>query len=1038
MAKPGSFNAQDSARKNISPGFSTKDNKNPIKASENDADAQKAEAAKEGKNPENPAAAAEAGLNDAEENAANQEFNDADGVSEISEKESSPTDKIVNKVASTSLVGKFAAKKLKGKGPVATIVLLLFATLSLMFGAQSLMPFSLVEQLKEKYDGLNISATLRSNKIFAMQLNRQGIKPATKAAGIFGTKGNYYNLSKKQQQRLANQGIVMEELDLGNGNKKNVLLYDNGSGAQHIVAADVGDIDAIKAKFGADVGEIDIGGNKVKVDLGDVDTFQNKFSSDTNFRNGYTKESLTWRGSVGHWFDTQTAKFLNLFALTRKIFGGFINRVQGINEGNTLRQSVIDTIKNSGAQSATVGDLVDESYGAEDKTRDAVYENGELKQSEEWTENPRGMAQDEGIQEKLNSGKTKWDGDSDNIPTTKHGQGGLSLGVGGTSLSVAKQKAQKVAEFAGSKAVGKASAGIGIACAALNVVNVATLISAAQEMMQILKVATSLSESTDKVTAGDGDGSLNVLGNGLTEEITTTIWDENGISYQSDTPKSAMMSNGIQSLYANTPINPYDKSVASFSFGDVFRSLSGIAEVAAAFASSDFTFYACSIAKIAINTIQTVGTIASCIVSFGLGCIVGSLSKTAATIAIQTAISSFVVPKITGALVNKFTRDLVSELAGENFGNALVSGSHMYMSSNFRNGGGALTNLLSYIAYRSEQEKVIAERAEYIRSTKSPFDPTSQYTFLGSIMKQIITLSTYSNKPTNIISGLSSVVNGSILAMIPSASAADEITSDLIPEDDFNSSCPYLASIGAYGDAYCNPYIITDKTTMNTAPDVIEEAVSSQLDDNGQIKKGSDLSKYVLYCGQRTSPFGLNDNNIANSVSEATPIDGYLGYVPIVGDLVGIYNEEEKIRNMGWISGENCVDASTNTNWETNKVYQRYVEDQRLMESMSDQQSTVSLFLDKYYEEHPLDNSYEGVLARFTGQTKEDVTLALMYMDYEKYVAQYDPTDRYVFMDGFMEEEEPVFFEFEEQPTVALQQHEIIYADTRNRAFAMA
>ena len=1036
MAKPGSFNAQDSARKNISPGLLTKDNKNPIKASENNADAQKAEAAKEGKNPENPAAVAEAGLNDAEENAANQEFNDADGVSEISEKESSPTDKIVNKVASTSLVGKFAAKKLKGKGPVATIVLLLFATLSLMFGAQSLMPFSLVEQLKEKYDGLNISATLRSNKIFAMQLNRQGIKPATKAAGIFGTKGNYYNLSKKQQQRLANQGRVMEEIDLGDGKKKNVLLYDNGSGAQHIVAADASDVGAIKAKYGDGLSDLEIGGNKIKVDLSDTDTFQNRYVMDNNFRNGYTKESLTWRGSVGHWFDTQTAKFLNLFALTRKIFGGFITRVQGINDGNTLRQSVIDTIKRSGVQSSTVGDLVEERYDTDDKTQDTTYdEKGNKIKDEQWTDKQRGAGSelDHDFQNDLDSGKSRWDGgDSSDIPTTKSSSGGLSLDVGGTSLSVAKQKAQKVADFAGSKAIGKATAGIGLTCAALNVVNVATLISAAQEMIQVLKVATSLNESTDKVTAGDGDGSLNVLGNGLTEEITTIIQDENGIAYQSDTPKSAMMSSGIQSLYANTPINPYDKSVASFSFGDVFRGV--LAEIA----SSDFTFYLCSIAAIATNTIQTVGTVAACIVSFGIGCLVSSFTKTAATIAIQEAVKHIIVPKITSALVNKFTRDLVSELAGENFGNALVSGSHMYMSNNFRNGGGALTNLLSYMAYRVEQEKVIADRAEYIRSTKNPFDPSSQYTFLGSIMKQLITLSTYSNKPTNIISGLSSVVNGSILALVPSASAADKIVKDLIPEEDFNLTCPYLASIGAYGDSYCNPYIITDETTMDIAPDVVEEAVSSQLDENGQIKSGSDLSKYVLYCGQRTSPFGLNDNNIANSVSEATSIDGYLGYIPIVGDIVGIYNEEEKLRNIGWISGENCVDASTNTNWETNKVYQRYVEDQRIMESMSDQQSTVSLFLDKYYEEHPLDNSYEGILARFTGQTKEDVTLALMYMDYEKYVAQYDPTDRYVFMDGFMEEEEPVFFEFEEQPTVALQQHEITYADTRNRAFAMA
>ncbi len=1029
MAKPGSFNAQDSARRNISPSFSTDKGKTPIKPSENDSEAQRAEAQKNGQDQNDPAKNAEKDLADAEQNAVDQDINESEDLSDINASEESPTSKIINKVASKSLAGKLTASRLKKMGPTGVIVALLFTVYSLMFGAQSLMPFSLVEQLKDKYDGLNVASTLRSNKIFAMQLNRQGIKPATKTKGLFGTKGNYYSLSEKQQKRLANQGIVMEELDLGNDVKKNVLLFNDGSGAQHIITADVKDIELVKSKFGDGLGEIEIGGKKITVDLSDTNTFKNWYNMNTDFRNGYTKESLTWRGSVGHWFDTQTAKFLNLFGITRKIFGNFIKRVQGVDAGN-MRQAVVDTIKRTGVQDATVGSIRQEKYDGIDEIETDTVDSETGKKITTTVPDPRGIG--EGMPD---------DGfvySSDGVQIEKNQVGSFSSNVNGNNLSVAKQKAQQVANLAGNKALSGAMAGAGIMCAGLNVVNVATLISAAQEMVQMIKVATSLTEPTDKVKAGDGDGSLNVIGNGLTEEIPTVIMGDEGVTYQSDSPKSAMMSSGIQSLYTGKAVNPYDPSVASFSFGDIFRSIkSGIVD----FAASDFTFYTCSIANIIANTTQAAAAIAGCIVTLGIGCIVSDVVKTGATIALQEIVKRIVVPKLTTKLVSMFARDLISDLAGENWGNAIVSGSHMYMSGNFRNGGGALTNLLSFIAYRTEQEKVLADKAEYERSTRSPFDPTSQHTFLGSIIKQIITLSTYTNGAANLVSGLSSMVNTSILSLMPGAYAANEINEDLIPQEDFEMQCPYLASIGAYGDAFCNPYIITDNSTMDIAPDEIETnpIITESLDENGKIKNGSELSKYVLYCGQRTSPFGTNDTNIANSISEVTPIDGYLGYVPVVGDIIGIVNEEKKLSNMGWITGQECVSSSDNEDWEKNKIYQRYVEDQRLFESMSDSHtSTVSLFLDEYYEDHPLDNSYEGILARFSGRPKDEVVAVLQYQDYLKYVAQYDPSERYVFTNEFNKELSRLIFDAEGDNSVSLLQHNIVYADVRNRAFAVA
>ena len=429
-------------------------------------------------------------------------------------------------------------------------------------------------------------------------------------------------------------------------------------------------------------------------------------------------------------------------------------------------------------------------------------------------------------------------------------------------------------------------------------------------------------------------------------------------------------------------------------------------------------------------------------VSFGIGVAVTTLTST---------VVSFLVPKI----ASWFIRDLVTDLAGENYGNAIVAGAERYMTNNFRFGGGSLASEGKYIAFRTQQEKILAEQAEYERKTMSPFDPTSQNTFLGSIVKQIITLGTLSNGPTNILSGIGSMVGGSILALMPSASAAGEIASDLISSEDFEKTCPYLAQIGAYGDAFCNPYIITDMDTIGTDPGDIEENgyIQNSLDSSGQIKEDTNLAKYIIYCGNRTSEFGITDNNIMNEIGSSAFLntgnnmaDTAIGALPAIGDLADFFSNKDQLAQTGWITGQNCVAGNNETDnevgivsWDENKVYQRYVEDQRLYESLEPgYNSPVTAFLDKYYEEHPLDNSYEGILARFSGLTKDQVVATLDYIDYLKYIAEYDPSERYAFGEEFVRMIKDINLHAEGDNSFSLLQHNIVYADVRNRAFAMA
>ena len=76
--------------------------------------------------------------------------------------------------------------------------------------------------------------------------------------------------------------------------------------------------------------------------------------------------------------------------------------------------------------------------------------------------------------------------------------------------------------------------------------------------------------------------------------------------------------------------------------------------------------------------------------------------------------------------------------------------------------------------------------------------------------------------------------------------------------------------------------------------------------------------------------------------------------------------------------------------------YQRFIEDQRLLENMGlIEKSSVTAFLEDYYEKHPLDNSFEGVLARKTGLTKENVIATVDTINYLTFIADYNPDGFY-------------------------------------------
>ena len=884
---------------------------------------------------------------------------------------------------------------LKKKGPIALIIGLIFGVGGLIGGAQIMQPFSLVEQLRETFNSMQTSVDVRSNRFLYYQMNANRVKDPVKGK-IFSA--NTFKITESQATKLAAQGIEYDD----NYNGHRVLKFDDGTGKIQIVTADVDTAN--------------------KIGNGAVD-FATIYKENSDFYNGYNKGSMTWRGAIANWFGTTTVKFLRSNKITRNLFQDFQKKVEAENNGNSrtaaleLMAKGTDKITEGGYK--TTGAQKEESYEEDGKT------------------------------------KTHWV-DVENVKDFKLGGGESRIGSnnspsGGGVIERSSMNNKEAVSKKLNGISGNVTKGANIACTVFNVLGGVSALVTASEALQVMSLVTGYLEATDKVKAGEGvDSPINDLTNALNEKKPVTYEVLESISINSnevqgktkpvDEEKSAMEASGIAALYGGGAVNPKDPSVQSFNFsGNMGMILRGVG------LSASF-FEACTVARVmsaGVNIGMDAASTAACVLglvgapfTFGGSAVaactplaVNAISGVALGMAIGTAVAG-VISVITPTVANMLTRDLIADIGGEDLGNALTFGANMYMGNTYRANGGALATREQYIAFKTAQQEVIANNAKYERQNRSPFDMSSKYTFMGTLVNQAIKFASTSSVMSAITS-MSSAVTSSMVAMSPSVSAYD-LSQSLPSDEEWQETCPYLWSIGAVGDAACNPYTVTDLSTMNIDP---VDVISKLNDPNGDgdyedsnfldeetsdgnviIKAGSPLAKYIQFCGGRTSGFGMTDWNIVNQLSNFGQVEtqnsfvnnmtnSAIGAVPILGDVIDIVANEQAKKNVGYITGESCV-AGNNVSdeeapgWDTAKYYQRFIEDQSLAETMGlfkNGKSAVTAYLDEYYEENPLDNSYEGILARYSGLSKDDVIALLDFIDYSLYVANYDPSERYVF-----------------------------------------
>ena len=828
--------------------------------------------------------------------------------------------------------------------PMMSVCTILFGGGGMMMQAQMAMPFSLVSQLQGNFDSINVSNKMRSRTFIHMQMGTRDNGKVKNCIKPHYFKEDEFKISESQRKSLSNNGIEVVE--------------ENG---------------ITKMKY------TDAGGTEIEVKASE---FDDVYKTNPEFRKSYNDGSKTWRGSVAAWYDKTATKFFNFLGIKRGVWSNF---KRGASSEEDFRNTITGKQKN-------------QLDGEIDSTKRKYVET---------TDKDGNKVQVRDDSEKI---KTTADLSADDVK--------VDASTGKADTTEVTKKLKGLADGSFAKVSGIASAGANLTCMVAEVVGGINLIVMAYQIAQLLKVVNPMLEAIQKAQAGDGDGApIHEVANALVRDATEyygspidTNSGRNDIDNGSEmklttkTTGSAMSSDAVTALYADRPVNTNDPSVNSF---NIFKSVN---QTMAAFGNSMKSFAACTAAKLAaagIDLATDVAAVVGCIFSLGIGCAVDILVESAISVGVSE-LANIIVGIITPYVVSVLTRGAIVRLAGEDLGNAIVDIVHYQNGKMHEFSGGSAADKTHFTQFVGVRNQVLAEQAEYDRQNRSPFDITSSNTFAGALFAKAIPIFSHSGNISTAISNGTSVLGGSITSLLPKADAITAAETALAAVEQSAENCPYLDSIGAVGDAFCNPYVITDMTTIEADPaevtDVLAQNGQIEIDSSGEvnIKKDSELAKWAIYCGERTSPFGMTDQNIKEDFTVgstgSTHGDSVVGAIPIVGDTIDMLSDKKYLENMDYITGESCVagnDGGGNSpSWDTTKVFQRFAEDQRLAENMGlTEKNAVTAFLDEYHKEHPIDTSYEGTLARYSGLKKDTVVALLDFLDVASWVAEYDPTD---------------------------------------------
>lgn len=572
-------------------------------------------------------------------------------------------------------------------------------------------------------------------------------------------------------------------------------------------------------------------------------------------------------------------------------------------------------------------------------------------------------------------------------------------------------------------------------CTALRVGSLIAVTITGIQMYSYVREYLTTMENISKTMAGDGaQSALNSVMNRMTTPFTTktddlTDWSfkeghtsvggenaDGNLELETGTVEYTGSAVEAPNLVAALSETAYDKETAS-----KFSITSSLSTLVAALNVFNVTNVGCTIAQAAIAGVE----LATTVVAVGISLIPGGqivaggamvwkgikqfLWALLRGLILNFAVSAFVsfmVPALQQALFGNPDETMDGIPGGEQF--AASAGATGSMFGRF-NSGLSLASKDEAVAYSKEYQAVLAREAESDRLTRSPFDITSKNTFLGSIAHKLLPalINTSSSRGMLSVTTLLNSTSSAIASLTGSVSADGENTTyiNTFAEE---GVCPNLDDIGAVGDIYCNPITISDPATTNMGVedpayvDIIDQALDGcdENGDNCKVKANSNLARYISYCVDRTSPFGIADANI---LSELESGNVFLNALPIVGDVLSIMNATNVEENDKWATGAYCVNSSENDKWDEFKYYQKYVEQMRIVEQLggfAESKNPVEAYREDYEAAHPTDNTLESYISKVAGISQDDAELVLDILAYYEFIEDYDPDTRIAMVEG--------------------------------------
>ena len=854
-------------------------------------------------------------------------------------------------------------KVFKTAGPIGTVLIILAVGMATALISMSTMLASLVNNLNLQYDPVNVATNIKSRVLFKMQMK-----------GSIRNNSKWADFTMHQKRKLKRAGIEIETKWSG-AHRYKVLKYTDDDHNVSYVAADAETANKLKGKFGD----------------ADITDFETKIQNDNDFHTHYQDGTATWRTSVGLMFDKVANKVFDALNVKRNTFTDVEQKAPADGDYDKAKAAVDEDFDGE-FKKATTGDAdLEATRNKKGETDDPTDPNKKISTVDE------------------DLGQSKFDGD----------EGSIRQKIESSDGAVSKALDSDDAAGGGS-AMGVISNVVEGTCQAYNITTGMNRMIKAYEKAQVVVMGLKVLEGIQRMQAGDGGGDViaDVIGNNLTEVVEQKVKlqsSSDGYEEKYEVLKGSVMSSmAIGAVYGGAQLTSNAPEVRALVVPE-----SSIRKILSAIGNNSATGYkACAMGNLAANVTDVIINIASLGTATIAGMLIGALSGFVKG-AIIAGLVAFFVPRIASMLSREF-KDLIKGPIG---GAALSWAVSHALGKNSQAAGFRPATKDTLIQYAQAKQGVINDEIRYARNNYSPFDTSSPYTFMGTLIRTMGSTLTKGSTLLSRANQLTNITSKSVTAFVPGAFAQQKSVDELVSLGE----CTDLNNMnsgsgnGPLGDAFCEQVQVPNMTKNAMAPDKVVEWLQDhnctdakdvvfgkkafgdsfdrnkeEFDKNLNIEADSCLDRFGEEWALRQAPAGEPDDDIASTYegNDGMLMGGAKSLFSL--GIVDVLKSLNVATHLSNIIGDEYTDPSS-PNAEYYNVAEQFFTWERMREALTggEENSAVSRYVEKYYEEHPLDNSFEGILARYSGMSKEKVSLLLEVGEELTFLADYKPDGLY-------------------------------------------